>query len=83
MSFKQQDHYNYVGGQVAGSESAIHAMYIFSGDSTEGTLLIDAENVFNSINRKVMIRNLKFICPVIATYISNCYMNVYHCCTTI
>ena len=36
-------------------------------------LLIDAENTFNSINRKVMLRNLKFICPIIATYIINCY----------
>ena len=37
-------------------------------------LLIDAENAFNSINRKVMLHNLKFICPVIATYIINCYV---------
>ena len=28
---------------------------------------------FNSINRKVMLHNLKFICPIIATYIINCY----------
>ena len=36
-------------------------------------LLIDAENAFNSINRKIMLHNLKFICPIIATYIINCY----------
>ena len=36
-------------------------------------LLIDAENTFNFINRKVMLHNLKFICPIIATYIMNCY----------
>ena len=35
-------------------------------------LLIDPENAFNSINRKVMLHNLKFICPNIATYIINC-----------
>ena len=40
----------------------------------EGILLIDAKNTFNSINQKVMLRNLKFKCPVIATYISNCCM---------
>ena len=34
-------------------------------------LLIDAENPFNSVNRKVMF--LKFICPIIATSIINCY----------
>ena len=36
-------------------------------------LLIDAENAYNSINRKVMFHNSKFICPIIATYIINCY----------
>ena len=39
------------GGQVAGSEAAIHAMHdVFNDDNTEGILLIDAENAFNSIN---------------------------------
>ena len=62
------------GGQVAGSEAAIHAMHdVFNDDDTEGILLIDAENAFNTINRKVMLHNLKLICPVIATYILNCY----------
>ena len=28
---------------------------------------------FNSVNRKVMLHNLKLICPIIATYIINCY----------
>ena len=36
-------------------------------------LLIDAENAFNSINRKVMLHNLKFICSVIATDIISGY----------
>ena len=40
----------------------------------KGILLIDAKNALNSINQKVMLRNLKFKFPVIATYISNCYM---------
>ena len=39
----------------------------------DAVLLIDAEIAFNSINRKVMLHNLKFICPIIATYIINCY----------
>ena len=63
------------GGQVAGFEAAIHTMHdVFNDDNTEGILLIDAENAFNSINRKVMLHNLKSICPVIATYILKCYM---------
>ena len=46
------------GGQVAGSEAAIHAMHdVFNDDNTEGILVIDAENAFNSINRNVMIHN--------------------------
>ena len=40
---------------------------------TGAVRLTDAENAFNSINRKVLLHNLKFICPIIATYIINCY----------
>ena len=41
---------------------------------THAVLLIDAENPLSSINRKViMLHDLKFICPIIATYIVNCY----------
>ena len=41
------------------------------------SLNVDMEAVFliafNFINRKVMLHSLKFICPIIATYIINCY----------
>ena len=40
---------------------------------TDAVLLIDAENAFSSINRKVMLHYLKFICPIVATYKINCY----------
>ena len=40
---------------------------------TDAVLLIDAENAFNSKNHKVMLHNLEYICPIIATYIINCY----------
>ena len=40
---------------------------------TDPVLLIDAENVFNYINRKVILHNFKLICSIIATYIINCY----------
>ena len=39
----------------------------------DAVLLIDAENAFNFINRKIMLHNFKLICPIIATYIINCY----------
>ena len=42
-------------------------------NDTDAVLSIDAENKLNSINRKVMLHNVKFICPIIATYIINCY----------
>ena len=62
-------------GQEAGAEAAIHAMRdFFANKDTEAVLLIDAENAFNSINRKVMLHNLNFICPIITTYITNCYI---------
>ena len=60
--------------QDAGAEAAIHTMRdIFANVDTDAVLLIDAENAFNSINCKVILYNLKFICPIIATYIINCY----------
>ena len=46
------------GGQVAGTEAEIHAMHdVFNNDNTEGILVIDVENAFNSINPNVMIHN--------------------------
>ena len=40
---------------------------------TDAVLLIDAENAFKSINRKAVLHNLKFIWPIIDTYIINWY----------
>ena len=53
-------------GQEAVVEAAIDAMGDFLIE-----ILIDAENAFNSISRKVMLHNLNFICPIITTYITN------------
>ena len=61
-------------GQDAGVEAVLHVMHdIFSEENTEAVLLIDAENAFDSINRKVMLHNLRLLCPLISTYISKCY----------
>ena len=35
--------------------------------------MVDAENAFNSINREALLHNIGYLCPVIATYIYNCY----------
>ena len=57
-------------GEDAGVEAVVHAMHdIFSDENIKAVLLIDAENAFNSINRKVMLHNMKFLCPFISTYI--------------
>ena len=61
-------------GQEAGAEAAIHAVHgIFKDHATEAVLCIDAENAYNAINRKAMLHNISVICPIISTYISNCY----------
>ena len=42
-------------GQEAEADRAVHVMQdIFANEDTEAVLLIDVENPFNSINRKVM-----------------------------
>ena len=51
-------------GQPVGVEAAIHAMRGFlDEDSSEGILLIDADNAFNRLNRGVALWNIQFICP--------------------
>ena len=61
-------------GQRAGTEAVIHTVHdIFKDHTTEAVLLINAENSFNAINRKAMLHNLSVTCPIIFTYISNCY----------
>ena len=62
-------------GQDAGAEAAIHAMYdLFQQDETEAVLLVDTENAFNSINRKSMLHNISITCPILSTFVSNCYL---------
>ena len=50
------------------NEAAVHAVcHIFSLEDTEGILLVDGANAFNSLNRKAALHNMKFICPALAT----------------
>ena len=61
-------------GQEAGCEAAIHAMHkIFESSEKEAILIVDAENAFNSINRKAQLHNIEYLCPAIATFLFNCY----------
>jgi len=61
-------------GQDSGCESAIHGMVdIWNDINTEGVLQVDASNAFNSINRNVLLHNIKIICPEMACYVTNTY----------
>ena len=57
-----------------GEEAAIQAIQrIFESNKTEAILMVDTENAFNSINRKALLHNIEYLCPVIATFLYNCY----------
>ena len=59
-------------GLKSGSEVAVHAMReYFDTEECEGILLIDAENAFNSLNRKAALHNIRISCPEISTFILN------------
>ncbi|XP_066914550.1 uncharacterized protein [Clytia hemisphaerica] len=61
-------------GRSSGSEGAIHAMRrMYTNERTDAVILVDAANAFNNINREALIHNIKYICPEIATYVTNCY----------
>jgi len=61
-------------GQECGIEAAIHAMSeVFQDDDTEGVLMADATNAFNSLNREVCLQNVQHLCPAFATVAINTY----------
>ena len=46
---------------------------IFHHPDTEGVLLVDATNAFNTINRQAALQNISIICPSIAQILVNTY----------
>ena len=61
-------------GQQAGAEAAVHtAKEIFADKECEAVLLIDASNVFNTLNRQAMMHNISVLCPTLATYVKKSY----------
>ena len=60
-------------GQDAGIQAIVHAIHdTFSEETTKPIFLINAENIFSSINRKVALHNMKSLYQLISTYICNC-----------
>ena len=61
-------------GQDAGVEAAVHAMRkIFDDSETEAILLVDADNAFNRLNRRVTLLNILHVCPPMAPMVINTY----------
>ena len=46
---------------------------IFDADDTDGIILVDSSNAFNSLNRQVSLLNIQFICPPFANVLINTY----------
>ena len=64
-------------GQDTGAKAAIHAMQVMhtsANEDTKAVLLINAENAFSSINRKVMRHSFNFICPINTMHIIDCFI---------
>ena len=56
------------------SEAAIHAMKdLYEREYTDAVILVDAENAFNKLNRKVALHNIQYLCPNFATILINTY----------
>ena len=49
-------------GHAGGIEATVHSMQqLYEDNETEGYRLIDAENAFNCMNRKVALRNIQVL----------------------
>ena len=63
-------------GVNGGAETAIHVFRdIFNEESTDGVILVDGSNAFNSLNRQVALHNIQYICPPVETVLINTYMS--------
>ena len=63
-------------GLRSGIEATIHAVKeIWDEEDTEAILLVDAENAFNSVNRRLGVHNIRQICPPFHKYLHNTYQS--------
>ena len=52
-------------------------MDLIEEDTTHVLIQIDASNAFNSINRTLLLHNVKSLCPEVATHTHICYIKAY------
>ena len=61
-------------GVQSGIEAAIHAMArTFRDEDCEAVILVDADNAFNRLNRKVALHNIRRSCPSLYQFLYNGY----------
>jgi len=61
-------------GQQGGCEATVHAMCkIFQPPETEGVVLVNASNAFNSLNRRAALHNVSSLCPPLMHILANAY----------
>ena len=59
-------------GPLSGSEAAVHEARSRLGDTdTCCILLVDAENAFNTVNRKVALQSVQASCPIVSKFTMN------------
>ena len=61
-------------GHLSGCEAAVHSMNtVFQSLTSEGVILGDACNAFNSLNQENALRNIQHLCPPLAKILINTY----------
>ena len=61
-------------GHLSGCEAAVHSMHrVFHSSISEGVILVNACNAFNSLNRETALRNIQHLSPPLAKILINTY----------
>ena len=57
-----------------GCKAAVYTVRtVLEREDSEADLIIDAANIFNSVNRNVFLHNMRIIHPLLSNYVYNCY----------